>query len=270
MTWFRRFIPALALVLATVPAAGHELWIEPVAPWVASEGRIEAHLVNGERFGGTRLSYLPGRIERFELHLGDSAVPVAGRIGDVPALSMPPLGAGLHVALYQSGPSTLRYDSFDKLGAFAAHKDLGDIAAMNAARGLPPAPVTEVYRRFSKALIAVGDGAVAGEDRRFGMDTEFVALDPPVAGAPMRLQLFGPDGPRPSVQAELFDRAPDGTVAVTLLRTDADGIVTLRPEAGHDYMVDSVILRVPETAVAAETGADWETLWANIVFRLPP
>ena len=22
--------------------------------------------------------------------------------------------------------------------------------------------------------------------------------------------------------------------------------------------------------MAAETGADWETLWANIVFRLPP
>ena len=268
MTLLRSFIPVIALVLATVPVAGHELWIEPVVPWVEPEGRIEAHLVNGELFGGTRLSYLPGRIERFELHLGDSAVPVDGRIGDVPALSMPALGAGLHVALYQSGPATLRYDSYDKLGAFAAHKDLGDIAAMNAARGLPAAPVTETYRRFSKALIAVGDGA--GEDRRFGLETEFVALDRPAAGAPMRLQLFGPDGPRADVQAELFDRAPDGTVAVTLLRTDAAGIVTLRPEAGHDYMADSVILRIPDAAVAAETGADWETLWANIVFRLPP
>lgn len=268
MTRLRRFIPVLALVLSALPAVAHELWIEPVTPRVDREGRIEAHLVNGELFRGTRLAFLPGRIERFELHLGAASAAVAARIGDVPALSMPPLGEGLHIALYQSGPDRLRYEAFDKLAAFAAHKDLGDIAAMNAARGLPPAPVTEIYRRFSKALIAVGHGA--GADRRFGMDTEFVALDPPVPGGPMRLQLFGPDGPRAGVQAELFDRAPDGTVTVTLLRTDARGIVTLQPRAGHDYMADAVVLRVPDGAVAAETGADWETLWANLVFRIPP
>jgi len=268
MLSLRRSIAILAVVVTALPVAAHELWIEPVAPRVAAEGRIEAHLVNGEEFRGTRLSFLPGQFARFELHLGGSAAAVDGRIGDVPALSMPALGTGLHVALYQSRPATLRYETADKLAAFAAHKDLGDIAAMNAARGLPPAPVTETSRRFSKALIAVGTGD--GTDRRFGLETEIVALDPPLPGAPMRLQLFGPDGPRGDAQVELFVRAPTGTVTVTRLRTDAAGIVTLRPRAGHDYMADAVILRAPAADMAAGTGADWETLWANLVFRLPP
>lgn len=261
----------LCLLLGPVPAVAHELWIEPLKARVEPEGRIEAHLVNGETFTGQRLPYLTGDIRRLTLHMGAEHADLAGRLGDIPAISAPPLGEGLHVIAYESAPRTLRYTDFERFVAFADHKDLGDVAAMTAARGLGTESITEVYSRHSKALLPVGHGR--GSDRRLGLETEFVALDPLQAGQPMRLQLFGPDGPRAAVQVELFVRAPSGAVDISLLTTDSEGIVTLTPAAGHDYMADAVILRVPTAERAAETGTDtaahWETLWANLVLRLP-
>lgn len=256
--------------LGFAPAGAHELWIEPGPGPVGPDGRIEADLVNGETFKGIRLPYLPRDIRRLSLHLGPLDADVGGRLGDNPTISAPPLGEGLHIIAYVSAPRTVRYDDFAKFAEFAAHKDLGDVAALSQARGLASGPLTEVYGRFSKALVAVGHGQ--GADRRLGLETELVALDPPRAGAPLRLQLFGPDGARVGAFVELFDRAPDGTVTVSGLRSDAEGIVTLQPVAGHVYMADSVLLRVPAPGLAEETGAVWETLWANLViaFTNPP
>ena len=52
-------------------------------------------------------------------------------------------------------------------------------------------------------------------------------------------------------------------------RTDDQGIVTIHPKAGHDYMLDAVILARPTAPASTDTGADWETLWANLVVRIP-
>ena len=267
MPTLRSILTAFLLSLVAAPVGAHELWIEPLEARIEPKGRITADLVNGEAFKGLRLPYLPRDIRRLTVHLGDRMAEVTGRIGDSPAIEVPALGQGLHVLAYESVPRTVQYRDFAKFESFAAHKDLGDVAAMTAARGLATGPLTEVYSRFSKALVVVGLGQ--GADRRLGMETEFVALDPPRSGQPLRLQLHGPDGPRSGVQVELFDRAPGSDVEVSRLRTDAEGIVTLTPVAGHVYMADAVILRVPDATLAAETDATWETLWANLVLRLP-
>jgi len=267
MPIIRSIATILCLVCWALPVRAHELWIEPAEARFEAEGRITADLVNGEGFAGRRLPYLDRDIRRLTLHLGDRQAPVTGRLGDIPAISAAPLGEGLHVVAYESAPTSLRYGDFDKFAAFAEHKDLGDVAAMTRARGLPVGPLTEIYGRYSKALIAVGHGN--GTDQRLGLATEFVALDPPRAGTWMRLQLFGPDGPRADAQVEWFARAGDGSVAVSRLRTDAEGIVAVRLEAGHDYMADAVLLRPPGPALSQETGAAWETLWANLLLRLP-
>ena len=262
-----RILPLLMLLAA--PAQAHELWIEPLDWQPAVEGRLEADLVNGQLFEGLTLSYLPKWFSRFEVVLGVIVAPVEGRMGNSPALGQAVLGDGLHVVVYQSTPSTVTYKEWPKFLKFVGHKDLGDIGAEHKARGLAETEFKEVYTRYSKALVGVGAGA--GADKQEGLETELVALDNPYVGAveAVRVQLFYQGAVRVGAQVELFEKAPDDTVVVSLHRTDPQGIAVLPVRAGYEYMADAVVMRVPSDAMAAEYGAVWETLWANLTFAVP-
>lgn len=248
----------------------HELWIEPLDYQVAPGGQLQARLFNGEEFAGTNLPYLPPRFRHFIVFADDRSVQVPGRPGDTPALNMSAVAEGLHVVAYQSTPSTLTYQEWAKFQKFADHKDFQDARARHDARGLPESDFKEAYIRFSKSLIGVGDSA--GADRRMGLETELVALTNPYTDdmrSGMRVQLFYGSEPRRNEQVEVFEKAPDGSVTITLLRTDANGVATVPVTSGMTYQLDAVVLREPSPALAQETGAVWETLWANLTFAVP-
>ena len=261
---------SLVLSLVAAPVAAHELWIEPLDYQIAADGTLQADIVNGETFEGSRLPYLGQRITRFEVFAGGASAPVEGRMGDRPALNRPALAPGLNVVVYEAAAATVTYATLAKFESFVTHKDLGPAIARHLARGLPLTEFKEVYSRQSKTLIAAGDGA--GADLVTGMETEIVALanpytDPLPDGLPVRVLYQG--APRGDVQVEVFEKAPDGQVAVSFHRTDADGVARVPVRPGHAYQVDAVVLREPAADLAARHGAVWETLWANLTFAVP-
>lgn len=261
---------ALALTLFATAAPAHEFWLEPLTYEVQPDGKLQAHLVNGEKFEGFNLAYLPQSFTRFELREADTVFPVENRIGARPALDLFAPAEGLAVVAYVSDYSRLTYDDFAVFERFVAHKDLGNALEPHLDGRLPQTGFTEVYTRFAKTLIAVGDGA--GSDSRFGLETEFVALTNPYTDDltdGMQVQLFYGEYPRMDAQVELFDKAPDGTVEITYHRTDSNGIVALPVTPGHSYLVDAVVLREPALDLAEVENAVWESLWAALTFAVP-
>ncbi len=261
---------SICLALLAPPAAAHEFWIEPLEWQIGADHMAQARLVNGSDFEGVEFAYLPQRFARFDIYTGGQAAPVEGRLGNRPALQVGPLPEGLAVAAYVSTPHTVTYDDRAVFDSFVGHKDLESVASAHDARGLPEDGFTERYTRYSKALIAVGNAA--GSDLRTGLETELVALDNPYAddlSDGLRVQLFYGDALRTDVQVELFERAPDGTVALTLHRTDEDGIATLPVRPGHEYLANAVLMREPSAEDAEASGAVWETLWAALTFAVP-
>lgn len=256
------------LTLAGKGAFAHEFWIDPTAFVMAQDDMLVADLRVGEAYRGGPQPYLTQSFTRFEIVQGDSARPVLGRLGNIPALEMGELDDGLAVIVHQTAGQDLTWTGWDRFLAFAEHKDLGDVTVMQAARGLDQEDVTEVYFRYAKSLVAIGEGA--GADRRMGMRTEFVALSNPYLDDPAQgfaAQLWLDDAPRADVQVEVFAKAPDGAVNVGLYRTDADGIVRLPVVAGLRYMLDAVVL---EAVDPVQTGdPEWRTLWANMTFGVP-
>jgi Domain of unknown function (DUF4198) len=268
-------ILSFLLNLLVTPVQSHELWIEPDLYLVEPDTVVTARLVNGQNFDGLTIRYFPKDFVRFTLSLGDNELPVPGRVGDTPALNMPALGNGLHIATFQSSGDLVNYSDLEKFARFVDHKDLAsslgtDVLARHAARNLPTADFYEYYTRYSKALIGVGDAA--GADRRMGLETELVALQNPYTddlSAGIDVQLFWSDTPRADAQIELFAKAPDGSVTVTLHRTDATGVVRLPVTPGYSYLVDAVILREPTVAKVGERDVAWESLWAALTFAVP-
>jgi hypothetical protein len=262
-------LSAVVGLAAAAPALSHEFWIEPQDYQVDVGDTITANLVNGQQFGGTALGFFENRFTRFDLTVAGQTPPVIGRLGDRPALAMQAQQDGLYIYSYASTISRVRYQEWAKFQSFADHKDFADMRARHDARALPEADFWEAYSRFAKTLIAVGDGA--GADQATGLETEFVMLTNPYVDPAdtVDVQLFYQGNIRADVQIELFEKASDGSVAVTLHRTNAQGIGTLPVQAGHSYLVDAVVLREPSAELAADKDVVWETLWASLTFRMP-
>ncbi len=263
-------ILALVFSLLAAPATAHEFWIEPLAYQVEADGTLEADIVNGQEFTGLKLAYLPQRFVNFVLFAADGSARVEGRPGDLPALQQEPVAEGLNIAAYQANNAIVDYENWEKFQNFVDHKDFGDVRSLHEARGISVDGFKEVYSRHAKTLIGVGNSA--GADRRVGLETEIVALTNPytddlVSG--FQVQVFYRNDVRPNTQVEVFEKAANGTVAISLYRTNDAGIAVFPVRPGYRYMVDAVVLREPSAALMEQSGAVWETLWANLTFAVP-
>ncbi|MEX5728175.1 hypothetical protein Ga0609869_001528 [Rhodovulum iodosum] len=262
------FLALSALALGQ-PARAHEFWIEPQGWQVPAGTDIVADIRVGQDFKGPEYSYFPPNFARFELVMGETSTPVPGRLGDRPAMTMPAPAPGLAIIVHETTDKRLTYTEWETFVGFVTHKAFADALARHAARGLPETGFSETYRRYAKALVAVGGGA--GADRRVGLDTEIVALanpytDPLPGGLPV--QVFLGDTPRAGAQLEVFDRAPDGTLTLTRQTLDAEGRADVPVRAGHTYLLDAVVLRDTGTDDPGQ-GAVWHSMWASLTFHLP-
>ena len=260
---------ALSLLLAlAAPVQAHEFWISPLDYMPAAGTEAAAELRNGEEFEGGALPYIPQRTERFEIWHGGAPRAVEGRVGDRPALAPQALEEGLNVIVHETGDNFVTYEELARFARFANHKGFPEAVNAHVQRRLPEDDVREMYRRFAKSLIGVGNAE--GADAPVGMRVELVALANPYTddvsgGLPVRLLQDG--APVADYQVELFQRV-GGEVAITTHRTDADGVALLPVEPGAEVMADAVILEELDPAVAPR-GAQWETLWANLTFAVP-
>jgi len=251
------------------PVVAHELWIEPAEYQVQSFDNVVAGIKNGEDFEGTQLSYLPRDFEHFVILGANQAIGVVSRIGDRPAIDQAAPGAGLNIIVYESKPTTISYDSFEKFENFATNHGVDNIAKTHYARGLSSGKFSEVYTRYSKALVSVGNAL--GADRHIGLEAELVALENPYLlkdATDIRVQLFFNGAPLPQSQLELYSKTSSGELSASVHHTDADGIATLPIVSGSQYMANAVIFRQPHER-HRDTNAVWETLWANLTFAVP-
>jgi uncharacterized GH25 family protein len=270
---FARILVALVLVAAQVglasPAWSHEFWIAPHAYQIAPGAPVVADLLVGSTFKGSKQSYFPQRFARFEARMGESVVPVEGRLGDIPAMTQVLPGDGLWVVVHETRGDSLRYRERALFEGFVAHKDLGDVLERHAARGLPELEFREAYTRYAKALVAVGAGD--GRDAEVGLHTEIVALANPYTddlsgGFPVRVLYEGVQ--RAGAQIELFARDAQGEVETTFYRTDDNGEAVLPVTPGVEYLVDAVVMEDTGND-DPEAGPVWHSAWASLTFRVP-
>lgn len=260
----------MTFFLATQAVNAHELWIEPTEFEAELGASVNAALVNGENFEGISLAYATRSIVRLEWKSPGISKNVEGRLGNRPAISIPSADEGLLAIGYQSIAQRLAYSEWEKFESFATGKGYFDAATFHDSLGISREKFDEGYTRFSKSLIAVGNGN--GEDQPFGFEAELVALKNPYTADiedNIEILLLYQGVPRPSSQVEIFERSPEGQVVVTKVQTNERGVASITVRKGHDYMLDSVIFRAPSDELLERMNVDWETLWANLTFSIP-
>ena len=253
-----------------MPAKAHEFWIDPVEYKVAPGEEVVANLRVGEDFEGSAQSYIPRNFKRFQFVQNGAAKDVQGVVGDRPAVRMTADDAGLVVLIHQTTDLALTWATWEKFSNFVKHKDAEWVIDEHLAKGFDKEKVREVYSRYAKSLIAVGDGA--GKDVITGMITEIVALENPYTGNMndgINVGVLYKGKPRKAVQVEVFEMSPGGGVRVFTTKTNGKGVAVVPVKPGHKYMLDSVVVLPATKTTTVGKPFLWESLWANLTFEVP-
>lgn len=256
---------ALALFFAAAPLLGHDFWIEPSTFRPDVGATVGFALRVGEGFRGDPVPLAPARILRFVVASPSGNSPVEGAPGHDPAGFARITGPGLHVVGYRSSPSRVDLEA-GKFEQYLKEEGLERIVAERARRGESAKPSREIYTRCAKTLLAAGAGAKAGHDRELGFTLELVPEKNPSAlrtegSFPVRLEYEG----RPlegALVVALNRAAPEERLAA---RSDPDGRATFALPRPGVWLVKAVHM-VP---APADSGADWESLWASLTFEVP-
>ncbi len=259
----------LACTFRVSNLAAHEFWIEPVDFTVNNGRKIIAGLKNGENFKGNSLPFLPSQFEQFTVTDTSGSIPVKGRVGDMPAVSIIPRESGFTLLAFESKAKTLRYEKFSKFESFATKEGIEWVLEEHEQQNLPTNHIAEVYFRYAKSLLLVAAGAdVEQADEYLGMRLELVLLDNPYQtsnSGELTVRLIFDGEPLSSAQISIFEQ---NTGLIDRLRTDDLGLINWNFDSGT-YLLNAVHAVRPSKELVTQTGAVWQTLWASTTFLVP-
>ncbi|HEY4229371.1 MAG TPA: DUF4198 domain-containing protein [Thermoanaerobaculia bacterium] len=261
-----RFLALALLALAgSSPLLAHDFWIEPSSFRPEVKSTVSARLMVGQNFQGEPLPRNPALILKFFLASAAGEDPLAGRSGDEPAGTVTISSPGLQALAYRSGNSAVSLEP-QKFEDYLREEGLERIVAERARRGDSQKPSRELFSRCAKALLFAGPLGPTGEDRELGLTLELRAEKNPYglrAGSelPVRLLYEGKPLVGALVTAVPYGRAQDKLSQ----RTDRNGRVRLHLPYGGVWLVKAVHM----VAAPADSGADWQSLWASLTFEIP-
>jgi len=259
------FISVLATMILSLPALAHEYWLQPDTFILPNEGLIQAHIKTGQDFRGNNFAYLPLSVESMQIHLGDKSQPTSSRFGDYPAISEVALGDGLNILSATTTPTKLTYEKPGKFESFLRNEGLDWVLAEHHKRQLPETGFTEIYSRYTKALVKVGSGK--GADRKIGHTFEWVLETNPYTNEQNKLvaQLWWQDKILANHQLRYFIQTGKN-LTTDIAITDKNGRANIPYKPGSTYMVNAVYMVTPSKENATKYKAVWDSRWASVTF----
>jgi uncharacterized GH25 family protein len=261
----RRAVLAGLLLAAAAAIRAHDFWIEPSSFRPAVGSQLSVSLRVGEHFRGEPVPRAGPKIGKFVIASAAGEVPIGGLPGTDPAGFARVTGPGFLVLGYRSNRTsiTLEPEKFEK---YLQDEGLDPVLKARAAKNESGKPGNEVYSRCAKSIVAANGTGEEGFDRALGFTLELVAESNPLklrAGDTMKMRLLYEGRGLAGGLVKLTHRDdPDSTATA---RTGADGAVSFKlPRKG--VWLARVVHMVP---APADTGADWESLWASLTFEVP-
>ena len=275
----RQLMGGMLAWLVAAPAMAHDFWIEPASFSPLPGQTVAVRLLVGEHFSGDAVARPPAEsMHRFVLvdagtgagpNAGRNAGPHAGftlpgRTGADPAGVFRLAGPGAYVIGFHGKANAIELLA-DKFNAYLREEGLESVLEVRARRDQLNQPGREIYVRCAKSLLLAGSARADGlpADRILGFPLELIAERQPGLlrdGEVLPVRLLH-DG-RPLAGALVVALHRDDPGRRLALRSGADGRVLLPLARPGQWLVKAVHMR----PAPADSGADWESLWASLSF----
>lgn len=258
-------IPALVLLLSTVPAGAHDLWLVPdAAPTPGKPSLVRA--CSGMDFP---ISEHAPDVTTFRrrLVLPDGragTLDAAGKDDKTGLLRFTPASPGIYLAAVETTPRIIKLEAAD-FNAYLVADGLPHVYQLRAKENTLDRPAVERYSKSPKVLLRVGAGP-GDPGRVIGLPLEIVPLSDPFslkAGATLSVRVLFQG--KPLADANLgWDHPGDGAPPSGTVRTDTHG-VALVPVARTGLMT----IRLTHMTRPKAQDYEWESFWTTLTFHIP-
>jgi hypothetical protein len=257
-----RKLSILAALLYTSVVSAHDLYLWP-KPMI---------LKNPDR-ASLRMYLLKEKIVWFEsMTVGLRLIGPSGEA----TLSVPEEGdpsvafdvPGTYVIGWESAPLFVKIDPpiFQK---YLTVEDFRNILSLRKQSGSEEKPGLEIYRRYLKSFVQIGEMPTDEYKQKFGFKIEIVLLTNPYAlkvGSDLQVQVFFDGEPlsnhRIMATYNTYSDIPEDYAQVT--STDSKGIAIFRITHSGFWLVRTVEL----LPLASDPDAEWQSFWANCTFEV--
>ena len=251
----------------TVEAVAHDLWLIPPEKATSKKSvGIEASV--GMDFPISTFAADTERYPRkFVVAPDGKTLPLksAGKKDLFALLEFEPAAPGLHQIAVETTPKIIELDA-DKFNDYLVTDGLPHIFRLRVKEKTLDRPAVERYRKSPKALVPVGNGALAGWDKALGLPLEIVPLVNPFdrkVGDTLKVRVLFQK--QPLAGANLgWQRPGDGDTPSGYVRSDAKG-EALIPIAQTGLMT----IRLTHMTRPKTPDYEWESFWTTLTFRIP-
>lgn len=275
-----------AVFTVTALAAADDFWLVPNAFHVASGARVDIRGQTSSKFPTSKSAVAPERVADARL-LGASGAERIRHLsisGTSLVLRHRPTRSGQRVVVVRLHPRSVR-ESSEGFRRYLELEGASDALARVDRDGLLLGrdSVTRRYAKYAKTLVQVGRGGARAFDRRADYPLEFVPENDPATlavGDTLRIRLLSQGAPLAGIRVHHDDVAWMGARTAAASPASTAEPAHAAPELAEHLVTDtSGVLRLVVTRpglwnvrtvhvvpAAPESGADWDTHWASLVF----
>jgi uncharacterized GH25 family protein len=255
-------ILSLSLSTFSLPLMAHEFWLSPSSHGVSVGFSVDVYAMIGHGEKAEALVRRRDHLKTFLVHEGKQSEELGGRNLRHPTGKFRPMGEGLHIVAYESLPqiNSLPGKEFED---YLRKEGLDEVLDSRQLEKESEAPGREIYYRFAKCLIQVGDKV--GSDRSLGFPLEIVTLTDPsrmLVGTTLVVRVLRDGESIPGLLVKAFSLAsvskPRG------VRTDFDGLAKINIDRAGRWMLNVVSMEPTEDT----SEADWQSFWASSTFEV--
>lgn len=262
-------IPFVSVPLVLAPqVCAHEYYLEPNQYTAKLGEEFTISHKNGMRFNGNTYPWITQWNVRSEAWQNGSGVKIHGKDGDSPALKLKSNQPGLISIIHESGLSSLKFLKWEKFKSYLLDEGLAHILKAHEDANYPHKPITEVYTRYAKTLINVGDAD--NLETPAGLKIELIALANPAQlkrGEDLPVKVLFEGTPLPNVLIKVFaGHKSDPAHRVT---TDEKGEALIPDSGSGAYLLNAVHMTKPISKDKLAKNALWQSFWASMTLERP-
>jgi len=246
----------IAVALAGSRAAAHDFWLEPSSYTPDPGAEIIVAIKVGVPFHGDPVPRMDRSIRRFVLLDRRGATPVPGVPGADPAGRIAIGAVGTALVGYVGAPAANSVDA-ETFEAYLRERGLDAVAQARAQARTTREPASEIFSRCAKAILRVGGAWGGAAEQALGCRFELFLEE--LDGQAAVFRAFFEGKPVAGIKLIATSQQGGGTIEA---RTAPDGRARLRLRAPGPWLASAVHMnRAP-----ANSGAEWESIWASISF----
>jgi len=247
-------------------AQAHEFWLLPKKFTYKPGEKMTVDFMVGENFEGEFWDLNRHKVEKMTIYNRLSALDMLPKIAKSAGNNLEYTfnNVGTHLVALESDNAYIELDP-EKFDGYLTEDGLDYIKEERVKRGEQNIPSRELYSRYAKLLVQVGDKTDDTYKKSAGLKLEIIPSQNPYdlkSGDYMECKVLYRGNPEPNTLVKVWSHVGN-RIFLQNIYTESDGAIRFPISSSGPWMVSSV-----KMIRSTSSRAEWESMWASLVFEI--